>query len=79
MNPPEEKKAGDDYETPHPEGITSLCYSCTEYETCNVKTGTCTSCDQYSEGDRMRTQLTEKVVQGHDSTPVNQIIRCKSD
>jgi ParB family chromosome partitioning protein len=47
MNPPEEKKAGDDYETPHPEGITSICYSCTEYETCNVKTGTCTSCDQY--------------------------------
>lgn len=44
MNPPEEKKAGDDYETPHPEGITSICYSCTEYETCNVKTGTCTSC-----------------------------------
>lgn len=32
MNPPEEKKAGDDYETPHPEGITSICYSCTEYE-----------------------------------------------
>ncbi len=47
MNHPEEKKAGDDYETPHPEGITSICYSCTEYETCNVKTGTCTSCDQY--------------------------------
>lgn len=47
MNPPEETKAGDDYETPHPEGITSICYSCTEYETCNVKTGTCTSCDQY--------------------------------
>lgn len=46
MNPPE-AKAGDDYETPHPEGITSICYSCTEYETCNVKTGTCTSCDQY--------------------------------
>ena len=43
----EQKTAGDDYETPHPEGITSLCYSCTEYETCNVKTGTCTSCDQY--------------------------------
>ena len=37
----------DDYETPHPEGITSLCYSCTQYETCNVKTGTCTKCDQY--------------------------------
>jgi len=46
MNPPE-TKAGDDYETPHPEGITSICYSCTEYETCNVKTGTCTSCDRY--------------------------------
>lgn len=46
MNPPE-VRAGDDYETPHPEGITSICYSCTEYETCNVKTGTCTSCDQY--------------------------------
>lgn len=42
MNPPE-VRAGDDYETPHPEGITSICYSCTEYETCNVKTGTCTS------------------------------------
>ena len=46
MNHPE-VRAGDDYETPHPEGITSICYSCTEYETCNVKTGTCTSCDQY--------------------------------
>lgn len=42
-----ETAAGDDYQTPHPEGITSLCYSCTEYETCNVKTGTCTKCDQY--------------------------------
>ena len=39
--------AGDGYQTPHPEGITSLCYSCTKYETCNVKTGTCTKCDQY--------------------------------
>lgn len=39
--------AGEEYETPHPEGITSICYSCTEYETCNVKTGTCTKCDQY--------------------------------
>lgn len=27
-----------EYQTPHPEGITSICYSCTEYETCNVKT-----------------------------------------
>lgn len=48
MNPPEENPAaGDEYQTPHPEGITSICYSCTEYETCNVKTGTCTKCDQY--------------------------------
>ena len=43
----EHPAAGDDYQTPHPEGITSLCYSCTKYETCNVKTGTCTKCDQY--------------------------------
>lgn len=42
-----EERPGDNYETPHPEGITSICYSCTEYETCNVKTGTCTKCDQY--------------------------------
>lgn len=45
MNEPE--AAGEEYQTPHPEGITSICYSCTKYETCNVKTGTCTTCDQY--------------------------------
>lgn len=43
----EENGQQEEYETPHPEGITSLCYSCTKYETCNVKTGTCTRCDQY--------------------------------
>ena len=42
-----EKKAGDDYETPHPESITSLCYSCQKFKDCNVKTGTCEKCDQY--------------------------------
>lgn len=42
-----EKKAGDDYKTPHPESITSLCYSCQRYKDCNVKTGTCEKCDQY--------------------------------
>lgn len=42
-----EKKAGDDYRTPHPESITSLCYSCLNYSTCNVKTGTCKKCDEY--------------------------------
>lgn len=57
MNPPE-VRAGDDYETPHPEGITSICYSCTEYETCNVKTGTCTSCDQYK--NRTETYKTDE-------------------
>ena len=43
----QEKKAGDDYRTPHPESITSLCYSCVNYVTCNVKTGTCSKCDEY--------------------------------
>ena len=57
MNTPE-VRAGDDYETPHPEGITSICYSCTEYETCNVKTGTCTSCDQYK--NRTETYKTDE-------------------
>lgn len=42
MNQPEEE-----YQTPHPEGITSICYSCKNYKDCNVKTGTCKSCDQY--------------------------------
>ena len=42
-----DKKAGDNYETPHPESITSLCYSCQKYKDCNVKTGTCEKCDQY--------------------------------
>ena len=39
--------AAEEYETPHPEGITSLCYGCQKYMDCNVKTGTCTKCDQY--------------------------------
>ncbi|MBQ9699665.1 MAG: DUF3850 domain-containing protein [Lachnospiraceae bacterium] len=43
----DKEAAVEEYQTPHPEGITSICYSCTEYETCNVKTGTCTKCDQY--------------------------------
>lgn len=41
------QQPGDDYQTPHPEGITSICYSCLNYSECNVKTGTCTKCDQY--------------------------------
>lgn len=35
------------YEDPHPIGITSLCYGCQKYLHCNVRTSTCTSCDQY--------------------------------
>lgn len=35
------------YEDPHPIGITSLCYGCQKYLDCNVRTSTCTSCDQY--------------------------------
>jgi ParB family chromosome partitioning protein len=54
----EEKTEIYEYQTPHPKGITSLCYSCTEYETCNVKTGTCTTCDQYM--NRAETYKTDK-------------------
>lgn len=41
--------AGDEgeWEDARPESITSLCYSCKKYSDCNVKTGTCQSCDQY--------------------------------
>lgn len=41
--------AGDEgeWEDAHPGSITSLCYSCKRYSDCNVKTGTCQSCDQY--------------------------------
>lgn len=42
----QERKA-EEYRTPHPESITSLCYSCLNYSTCNVKTGTCQKCDEY--------------------------------
>lgn len=44
---PEGPDQGEEWQQAHPEGITSICYSCTEYETCNVKTGTCTKCDKY--------------------------------
>lgn len=42
-----ENVAADEYRTPHPESITSLCYSCLNYSTCNVKTSTCKKCDGY--------------------------------
>lgn len=37
----------EEYKTPHPESIVSLCYSCLKYKDCNVKTGTCKACDEY--------------------------------
>ena len=37
----EQITANEEYQTPHPQGITSLCYSCQKYSDCNVKTGTC--------------------------------------
>ena len=45
--PNETEEDTDEYEDAHPESITSLCYSCARYESCNVKTGTCRSCDRY--------------------------------
>lgn len=43
----EDTEEEDEWEDAHPESITSLCYSCKRYSDCNVKTGTCKSCDQY--------------------------------
>lgn len=43
----EDTEDEEEWEDAHPESITSLCYSCKRYSDCNVKTGTCQSCDQY--------------------------------
>lgn len=43
----EDTEEEDEWEDAHLESITSLCYSCKRYSDCNVKTGTCQSCDQY--------------------------------
>ena len=84
----ENPAAGEDYQTPHPEGITSLCYSCTEYETCNVKTGTCMKCDQYKnraeeykteeqryseEQDRIDKETAKKLREREDEERMNNI------
>lgn len=42
-----EDQEADAWEDAHPESIISLCYSCSRYSECNVKTGTCQKCDQY--------------------------------
>lgn len=44
----EKSRAGQDWQEPHPESVTSLCYSCLKYAECNVKTSTCTRCDRYT-------------------------------
>lgn len=48
MNQPEE------YEDPQPENITSLCYSCENYETCHEKKSTVTSCNVYVNREEAR-------------------------
>lgn len=40
--------AVEEYRDPNTENIISLCYSCTEYETCNSISSTCTKCDIYN-------------------------------
>lgn len=45
--PEEDETQEQEWEQAHPESITSLCYSCLNYQECNVKTGTCQKCDQY--------------------------------
>lgn len=64
-----------EYQTPHPEGITSLCYSCTEYETCNVKTGTCTKCDQYQ--NRAEAYKTDEQRYSEEQEAIDREIRKK--
>lgn len=53
-----ESKPGDEWEDPHPVGITSLCFGCKKYMECNVKTATCQSCDQYV--DKAEAEKTEE-------------------
>ena len=48
MNQPEE------YEDPQPENITSICYSCENYETCHEKKSTVTSCNAYVNREEAR-------------------------
>ena len=54
----EDTEDEDEWEDAHPESITSLCYSCKRYSDCNVKTGTCQSCDRYI--NKAETEKTEE-------------------
>lgn len=47
-----------EYIDPQPEQITSLCYSCTNYEDCHDKTATVTSCNAYE--NRREAQKTDE-------------------
>ncbi len=42
------------YEDPQPENITSLCYSCDNYETCHEKKSTVTSCNAFVNREDVR-------------------------
>lgn len=42
-----EQEQQEEWQQAHPESVTSICYSCLNYQECNVKTGTCQKCDQY--------------------------------
>lgn len=44
----------EEYEDPQPENITSLCYSCENYETCHEKKSTVTSCNAYVNREEAR-------------------------
>lgn len=44
----------EEYKDPQPENITSLCYSCENYETCHEKRSTVTSCNIYINREEAR-------------------------
>lgn len=54
----EEEDAEGEYVDQQPESIVSLCYSCTNYETCHDKKATVTSCNAY--GNRKETYKTDE-------------------
>lgn len=43
------KAAVKEYETPHPIRVESKCYTCTEYEVCELKSDNCEECDVYND------------------------------
>lgn len=53
-----EGKPQEEYVDPQPDTVTSLCYSCNNYETCHEKKSTVTSCNAYI--DRKEAQKTDE-------------------